>query len=203
MEKSKTKIVIIEDDNRLRDDPFIIEAEILFEKVIFFDNPVEGLQYINDNLDQKNIVLLDLNFPQYLPDGHKILDSIRDWSFLIPVIIWSGRDEDKETFSDLINNKAFSFLKKSASTQEIIDELLKADIFIQNDVSSALEEWINAHSEDQKEKPYMVTADGKQFSLKDILKEIRLQSSIGLHFAKNLVKLTIDLITRNKEQLND
>jgi DNA-binding NtrC family response regulator len=203
MEKSKTKIVIIEDDNRLRDDPFIIEAELLFDKVLFFDNPVEGLQYIDDNLDKNNIVLLDLNFPQYLSDGHKILQSIRDWSFLIPVIIWSGRDEDKETFSDLINNKAFAFLKKSASTQEMIDELLKADNYIQNDISSALEEWINAHSQEQKEKPYLVLADGKQLTLNEILKEIRMQTPIGMHFSKNLLKLTIDLISRNKEQLND
>ena len=94
-------------------------------------------------------------------------------------------------------------LKKGVSDKEMIDELLKADSYINNDISSALEEWINAHSQEQKEKPYLVLADGKQLTLNDIQKEIRLQTPIGMHFSKNLLKLTIDLISRNKEQLND
>lgn len=203
MEKSKTTIVVIEDDNNFRDDPFILEAGMLFEKVLFFDYPQDGLKYVEENLINPLIVLLDLSFPQNLPDGHEILESIRTWSFLIPVIIWSGRDEDQEVFSDLINNKAFSFIKKGASSKEIIDELLKADNFIQTNIDSALEEWINAHSEEQKNKPYMVTVEGKQLTLNDILKEIRFQTPIGMHFSKNLMKLTIDLISRNKEKLDD
>lgn len=161
MEKSRTTIVIIDDNNKLRDEPFIIEAKMLFENVIFFDDSLEGLKYVQKNIDKRIIILLDLSFPQNLPDGHEVLKIIRDDSFLIPVIIWSGIDEDKASFSDLINNKAFSYLKKGASNQEIIDELVKADNFINTNIDVALEEWINAHSEEQKNQPYMVTVDGK------------------------------------------
>lgn len=203
MEKSETIIVIIEDNNSLRDEPFIVEAELIFEKVIFFDDSKDGLDFIQMNIDKRMVVLLDLSFPQNLPDGHEILEKIREWSFLVPVIIWSGKDEDKETFSDLINNKAFSYLKKSASNEEIINELRKAENYIQTSIDKALEEWISAHSEEQRERPYMVTIDGTQLTLNDMLTEIRKQSPIGKHFSKNLVKLSIDLVSRNKERLND
>lgn len=203
MDKSKTIIVIIDDDPRFKNDPFILEAKELFVDVMFFDDPNEGLKYVQNNMQNRMIIVLDLAFPDLLPDGHKILQLIRDKSFLIPVIIWSARDEDKEEFSDLIRNRAFSFLKKTASSEEILNELKKADESINSNIDVALEEWINAHSEDQKNKPYMVTVDGKQLSLNDLLDEIRKQTPTGKQFSKSLSKLTIDLISRNKEKLND
>lgn len=202
MDKSKTIIVIIDDDPRFKNDPFILEAKELFEDVIFFDDPNQGLEYVQLNMQRRMIVVLDLAFPDLLPDGHKVLQLIRDLSFLIPVIIWSARDEDKEEFADLIKNRAFSFLKKTASSEEIVIELKKADDTINSSIDIALEEWINAHSEEQKNQPYMVTVDGKQFSLGDLLYEIRKQTAIGKEFSKSLSKLTIDLISRNKESLN-
>jgi DNA-binding NtrC family response regulator len=203
MDKSKTIIVIIDDDPRFKNDPFILEAKELFVDVMFFDDPNQGLEYVQNNLQNRMIIVLDLAFPDLLPDGHKILQLIRDRSFLIPVIIWSARDEDKEEFADLIRNRAFSFLKKTASSEEIIGELKKADESINLNIDVALEEWINAHSEEQKNQPYMVTVDGKQLTLNDLLDEIRMQTPTGKQFSKSLSKLTIDLISRNKEKLND
>ena len=203
MDKSKTIIVIIDDDPRFKNDPFILEAKELFVDVMFFDDPNEGLKYVQSNMQNRMIIVLDLAFPDLLPDGHKILQLIRNQSFLIPVIIWSARDEDKEEFADLIKNRAFSFLKKTASSEEIINELKKADETINTSIDVALEEWINAHSEEQKDQPYMVTVDGKQLTLNDLLDEIRKQTPAGKQFSKSLSKLTIDLISRNKEKLND
>jgi len=203
MRKSKTTIVIIDDDPKFKNEPFILEAKELFENVFFFDDPKDGLEYVQGNIGSRIIVILDLAFPDLLPDGHEILEKIRQWSFLIPVIIWSARDEAKEEFSDLIKNRAFSFLKKTASSGEIIQELLNADEFINSSIDTALEEWIIAHSEEQKNNPYMLTAEGNQLSLNDLLIEIRKQTPLGKQFSKSLSKLTIDLLARNKESLND
>ena len=201
MKKSDTTIVIIDDDIRFKEDPFIVEIEMKFEKIFFFEDPISGLDFIEQNLQENIIVILDLAFPNNMPDGHKILERIREWTYLIPVIIWSGRDEDKETFSDLINHKAFAYLKKSASTEEMINTLLKAENYLNSDVSGALEDWINSHSDEDKHKPFIATVEGKQISLNDILKEIRLQTPDGRDFSKRLVKLTIDLLNRKKEKL--
>lgn len=203
MDKSKTRIVIIDDDPRFQNDPFILEARELFEEVVFFEDPPKGLNYIQLNIYNRMIVILDLAFPDLLPNGHKILQLIRDLSFLIPVIIWSARDEDKEEFADLITNRAFSFIKKTASSEEIIIELMKADESISLNIDVALEEWINAHSTVQKELPYILTAEGKKLNMNELLLEIRTQTKFGKQIAKSILKLTIDLLARNKEKLND
>jgi len=203
MEKLKTTVIIIDDDIKIKEGALFIELRLEFENVLFFANPVEGLTYIQSNLDDRMLVLLDLSFPHNNPNGDEVLESIRKLSFLVPVIIWSGVDEDKDVYTSLINNRAFAYLTKNASSEEIIEKLKEANNNTNDDISIALEEWIISHSEEQKEKPYMYTIDGKQLSLNDILNEIRLQSDIGKAFSKNLSKLTIDLLTRNKEKFDD
>lgn len=205
MDKLDATIVIIDDDRALDnpDSGLMIELNMNFEAIQFFYKQEDGLEYIKNNLDKRIIVLLDLGFPSGTPSGHAILESIREVSFLIPVLIWSGVDEDKESFADLINNRAYAFLNKNASTEEIISKLKEAYNYADNDVSIALEEWILSHSEEQKEKPFILTVDGKQLSLNELLNEIRMQSSTGKYFSRNLSKLTIDLLTRNKEKLDD
>ena len=205
MDKLDATIVIIDDDKALDnpDSGLMIELNMNFESIRFFYKQKDGLKYIESNLDKRIIVLLDLGFPSGTPSGHEILESIREVSFLIPVLIWSGVDEDKESFADLINNRAYAFLNKNASTEEIIGKLKEAYNYADNDISIALEEWIIAHSVEQKEKPYLLTIDGNQLSLNELLNEIRMQSNTGKYFSKNLSKLTIDLLTRNKEKLDD
>ncbi len=205
MDKLDATIVIIDDDKALNnpDSGFMIELNMNFESIQFFYKQEDGLEYIKANLNKRIIVLLDLGFPSGTPNGHAILESIRETSFLIPVLIWSGVDEDKESFADLINNRAYAFLNKNASTEEIIGKLKEAYNYADNDISIALEEWIVAHSDEQKEKPYLLTVDGRQLSLNELLNEIRMQSNTGKYFSKNLSKLTIDLLTRNKEKLDD
>ncbi|MDP2237852.1 MAG: response regulator [Bacteroidales bacterium] len=205
MDKLDSTIVIIDDDKALNnpDSGLMIELNMNFESIRFFYNQEDGLEFIENNLDKRLIVLLDLGFPSGTPSGHEILESIREVSFLIPVLIWSGVDEDKESFADLINNRAYAFLNKNASTEEIIEKLKEAYNYADNDISIALEEWINAHSDEQKQKPYLLNVDGRQLSLNELLNEIRMQSNTGKYFSKNLAKLTIDLLTRNKEKLDD
>ncbi len=203
MGKLETTVIIIDDDIEIKEGALFIELGLEFEDVLFFANPVEGLAFIKNRIGDRMLVLLDLSFPPNNPNGDKILESIRKLSFLVPVIIWSGADEDKDVYTSLINNRAFAYLTKNASSEEIIAKLKEANNNINNDISIALEEWIISHSDEQKEKPYILTVDGKQLSLNDILNEIRLQSDIGKDFSKNLSKLTIDLLTRNKEKFDD
>lgn len=205
MSKLNATIVIIDDDRTLEETSIglFLELRMNFDSVKVFLKQDDALNFISSNLNKRIIVMLDLDFAANPPDGNIVLELIRDISRLVPVIIWSGADEDKEVFADLINNQAFGFLDKNASSEEIINKLKEAYNDINNNIDVALEEWINAHSEEQKNNPYMVTVEGKQLSLKDLLEEIRKQTPLGKQFSKSLSKLTIDLLSRNKERLND
>ena len=200
MTKSDTHIIVIDNDFQ-EDDPLIVKLRQSYNNVHLFGNPEDGIGYIESNLNQKNIVLLDILFPSNEPDGHEILRKIRDISYLIPVIIWSGLVESNETFSDFINLKTFKFIKKNTPFTDIISAIKEAELELETSLEGALEEWIELHG--QRDEPILVTSSGKEYSLNDILKEVRMQTEFGAGFEKRLLKLTIDLLMRGKEKVDD
>lgn len=197
------KIVVIDDDQRMQEDTLIWSLKDRFgdENVSFFLTPNEGLDYIGNNLEDNMIVLLDINFPKNQIDGHEILAEISNMSKLIPVILWSAVDENKESFSDFINNQAFGFISKTATNREATSHIDKAILYLENSLDNVLEDWIIQNDAD-KDAPIYLTSDDKSYSLNDILREIRLQTPIGKEFSKKFNDLTIDLLLRNKENLN-
>lgn len=58
MDKMKAKVVIVEDDVQLKDDPFIEEAKEVFEEVHFIENSCSALEYIESHISDKMIVVL-------------------------------------------------------------------------------------------------------------------------------------------------
>jgi len=195
-------IIIIEDQERYQEDALVWELKDRFENVFFFTNPKEALDFITKNVSLRMIVLLDIDFNRKA-EGHQILDDIRKFSFQIPVILWSGIVEPKEPFSDFINNKTFGYINKHATIEEAFKIIDDAVIFLNESIDKVIEEWINMHPESDKNKPVLYSADNKSYSLNDILTEIRMQTEVGKDFSKRLTKLTIDLLMRNKESLND
>lgn len=197
-------ILIIDDNLKLKDDTLVWELEDRFgvKNVFFIAKPIEALEFINSNLDKNIIVLLDIQFPDNELDGHNVLAEIRKLSELIPVILWSGINESKSTFSDFINNNAFRFISKTATNDEIMKVIDEAVNYFETNLDNTIEDWIIQKEED-KDKPVYFTSDGKSYTLNEILYEIRTQTDIGKSFAKKLNKLTIDLLLRKKENLND
>lgn len=199
------KVVFIDDDiSKIKEDSLTWELADRYglQNIYFFSDPQEGLDYLRQNLDLNVVVFLDIQFPANPMDGHTVLSRIREnLSALIPVILWSGVNEDKETFSDLINNNAFAFIPKSATVKEALPVIEKVEEYFKTNLDNTIEDWIIAKDED-KDKPVYFSADGQSYSLNDILHELRTQSEVGKSFAKRLNELTIDLLLRKKENLN-
>lgn len=200
--KSEATIVIIDDEIKGNEE-LLIELREKFHEVITYESSNAALAELKEYYSKKTIILLDLSFAPKEKNGHDVLQKIRDENQLIPVIIWSAANENEEPFFDLINNSAFGFLKRDASSEEILEMLNEADAHLDMSISGALEDWINAHPDEDKDKPYIITINGKKLMLNDLLKEVRMQSPLGKHFSAMLTKLTIDLLIRNKETLND
>lgn len=202
MSKRKTTILVVEDDRSFQNDPFVVEVKLEFEDVFFKENATDALTFVKDHLDTKFIILLDLAFPTNQMQGIKFLEELRDLSKLIPVIVWSGKNsiEDAE-YQKMINDSTFAFLSKSASSEEIISTLCKADEYLNSQIDTAVESWLEKHSEEEKNKPFLTSADGQNYSMNDLLKEIRMQTPFGQSIALDINKLTLDLLFRNKENI--
>lgn len=194
--------VVIDDTISIKEHPLLYTLEDKYKNVEFFLKPEDGLNFITSHLELNMIVLLDIQFSATdIENGHSILKKISEKSELIPVILWSGINETEESFSDFINNNAFGFISKDATIQESFVLIDKALTFLKTNLDNIIEDWIIQKDED-KEIPIYITSNGKEFSLNDILKEIRTQSEIGKDFSRKLNSLTIDLLLRKKENLH-
>lgn len=193
-------IVIIE-DNLPQNDPLLVELKQVFgkENILLFSDSQEGLTYLLDHLNQRTVVLLDIQFPKPEKDGRIILRELRDKTELVPVIIWSAYDGNSVDFIDFIKNHAFSFIKKEASTDEIIIELKKAIRTTSTNIDVAIEQWLE--KQDNKDSPMLISKSGQSYTPNQLIAEIRQQTDEGKELANNINKLTIDLLFRGKEKI--
>jgi DNA-binding NtrC family response regulator len=201
------KIVVIHDDLTESDALLVtLRAEFGNENVVLYKKSKEGLEYIIDNISQKTIVILDLNFKAGEPSGVDVFEAIRKKTALINIIIMTASnlgDIENKDLIKFINNDALAFFYSTADTKAIVGLVKKSIYQMEVRVDSVIEEWIMSKTEAERGEPFIQTQHGDKYTLNDILKGIREQSEIGKEIEKNILKLAIDLLMRKKENLND
>jgi DNA-binding NtrC family response regulator len=207
MNLSPTKVIVIHDDLE-KNDPLIISIQESYGKdnTLFFKKSDEGLEYVLNNLTQKLIVLLDLNFKANEPSGVDVFESIREKTSLVYIIIMTASSLNSVNNNDLvkfINNDALAFIQSTDNYQDVLKLIDKAAHQLDVRVDSVLEEWITKLSDEERQKPYLKLKEDKEFSLDEILTSIREQGDVGKMLEKNILKLAIDLLTRQKRNLNE
>lgn len=199
MEKSKTNIIIIDDEPELKDHELVFELKLLYENLKIFENPIDGIEFLKKNSGEKSIVILDYRFENY-QNGSHILEEIRSENKVIPVILWTANADKIQEFVEIVNNKIFAITPKSPYAP-VIKMIKEAENELNTSIEGALEEWISIQNGGDLNKPFLITANGKQYTLNDLLSEIRHKTPFGMQIQKDLLMLTIDLIIRNKKQL--
>jgi response regulator of citrate/malate metabolism len=171
------------------------------DNVIHFENSNEGLKYVLDNLSQKMIVLLDKNFSHGEKSGIQVFEEIRKNTSLVYVILVTADEYYKIKNEDLIlliNHDAFAIENVTSDYTKIISLVESAAHKLNARIDAVLEDWIARHKPEDREKPLLRTKEGKVYSMNDILDSIRHQTDIGKEFETNLVKLAIDIFSRQK-----
>jgi len=107
---------------------------------------------------------------------------------------------DESTAIDAHHHHAFDYLKKPVDMVEFrkkIEEAVKR----RDGIIESLEDWVETHPEEAT-RPHKATFDenGERqiWSAKEVLEEIRKNTDFGRREYQNIVKLTIDLLTRGK-----
>lgn len=207
MNPNAPKIVIIHDD--LSDnDPLIVELRNKYgsENIIFTKQSQEGLEYVLGNLSQKIIVILDLKFKANERSGVDVFENIRQRTSLVYIIIWTASSLNEvgaENLVKFINNDALAFISATDPYEKILEVVEKAAHDLDTRVASVIEQWISRQSGSEKDVPYITSVSGKQYTLTNILEEIRTQTAFGREMEKNTLMLAIDLLTRQKEKIDD
>jgi len=205
--KMLAKIVVIHDDLIPNADPLFVQLYESFgeENVIHFIHSNEGLNYVLNNLNQKTIVILDINFSSDELTGIQVLEKIRSKTSLIYVIMITARtlrELDNDYLISMVNNDALA-VENADNYPKIVALVESASHKLDARVDAVLEDWITKQSEEKRAKPYLKTKDGKTYTLDNILESIRQQTEIGKQMERNILKLAVDLLSRQKTKLDD
>lgn len=206
MSFNSIKIVVIHDGLIPIDDPLLIELKEVFgkEQVVHYENSNEGLRYVLENLSQKMIVLLDIDFNKDL-SGIRVFEKIRKQTSLVYIIMITANELSfikKEDLILMINHDAFAVESIANDYTEVIKLAKKAAYNLETRVDAILEEWISNKSKPERERPYLKTKDGKTYSLNEVLDSIRQQTDLGKTMERNILKLAVDLLVRKKTSLD-
>ncbi|MBC7847724.1 MAG: hypothetical protein H7Y10_14690 [Flavobacterium sp.] len=202
-----TKVVVIH-DNIEETSPIMVEMRIKygFENVILFQHSQQGLDYVLSNLGNKMVVLLDKNFDGNEIDGIKVFSEIREKTSLVYIILITVSkisEINSETLKMLINKDLFkleSFTQDYRKIIELVDDALST---LNVRIDAVIEDWIMRHPIEKREQIILKTRDGQAYSMNDILESIRKETSVGIQFERNLLKLAIELFSRQKLKLDD
>ena len=197
MQKSKTKVFII-DDELNNNHPICVKLEQWFDEVKLFQKASEAITKIKESLGSKIILLLDLMLSGG-ENGYKTLASLRELSYQIPVIIWTGLDEKTTEFFSLINLKSYSIRDKVESIDNMVELVKQADSDMTYSLSHALERWIMAQPGNHDDI-FVVSTGGESYSLNQMLDEVRKDTPKGKEFTQDLVNLTIELMEKENHE---
>lgn len=206
-EITPTKIVVIH-DNIEETTPIMVEMRVKYgiENVVLFQHSQQGLDYVISNLGNKMVVLLDKNFDGNEIDGIKVFSEIRKKTSLVYVILITVSkisEINSETLKMLINKDLFKLESFTQDYKKIIDLVDQARSTLNVRVDAVIEDWIMRHPIEKREQIILKTREGLTYSMNDILDSIRQETSIGLQFERNLLKLAIELFSRQKLKLDD
>jgi len=166
--------------------------------VHFFDESKKALQFILENENQM-VLVLDLKMRDGELQGSDLLVAIREKAKKIPVIIKSGNHEvGNEEFSKLINNDVAFFVQKAThSAEEDEEKFIKNALkMLMANISVALDEYIKR--DPNRETMKIVTKDGLDSTLKDLLNDVQENNENGIHFEKALYKIAINLLANEQ-----
>lgn len=191
----KTEIVVI-DDQMKDNDPFVrsIQKERPEDIVTVKQDAEEGVEYILSDLKKKVIVFLDCRFDSGI-QGIDALKKIREKTSLVYIVMMSANplsQMEEETLKAMINHRGIFFISHN-ETDKALELIEKVEYLMDSKVDCVLEQWITEKEEKSLEEPYLIVGD-VEYTLKNILNEIRLQTSFGKDVEKKIVRLAIHLL---------
>jgi hypothetical protein len=208
MNNAPVTIVIIHDDIS-EDSPIMVMLQMKYgnENVILYQHSQQGLDYVLGNLGQKMVVLLDKNFYDGKEkSGISVFQEIREKTSLVSVILTSVSsisDIGEDNLKQLINNDLFAFESFASDYTQILGLIDKAVDNMQLRIDCVIEDWIMKHPLEKRNQPLVKLKDGRSFSMNEVLESIRQQTEVGIDFEKSLLRLAIELFSRQKLKIDD
>jgi hypothetical protein len=202
------KIIVIHDD--IADNsPIMVMLKVNHgeDNVLLFKHSQDGLDYVLENLGSKMIVLLDKNFKEARDiSGIRVFEKIKEKTSLVYIILISVSnisELDDEELKMLINKDLFKFESFTTDYTTILGLVDEALLNLSLRIDCVIEEWIMKHPDEARNKPLIKNKEGISFTMNEVLESIRMQGEVGVDFERSLLKLAIEIFSRQKLMTND
>lgn len=207
MQNRPFQIIIIDDDLRFKQKPLFEELLEIYgeENVIWKETPKEGLEYLENNLMMRTIVVLDYHFGDKKPNGLSWIKPLQEMSSLLYIILNTSHELEtisREDLKDCINNHLMALVDKTDGYEKTIKEVGNAFRELNNRVDCILEEWILRHEFFTREKPYLKDENGTLLSMNDVLNNIRQDTDLGRKMSSNIISTAISLLQKDIDKLD-
>lgn len=205
---TRKQILIIDDDSEMNERPLFLKLVQKYgeSQVIWKEDPLDGIEYLKDNLHLQTIIILDYDF------GSKsscidIFQEIQKQSSLLYIILNTAKNITEINESDLkifINNHLMAIVDKSDNSgyERTLEVIEKAIGYLNNRIDCILEEWILRHEFFTREKPYLKDENGNLLTMNDVLKNIRQDTPLGRKMSSNIIRTAISLLQKDIDKLD-
>jgi len=202
------QIIIIDDDPEMETRPLYEELVETYGKtsVIWKEDAVAGLHYIQNNLTKRTVVILDYDFGSKKENGLKVFNMIQKESRLLYIILNTAKsiaDIPAHELKSFINNHLMALVDKTDGYEKTLEEVGNAIQFLNSRLDCILEEWILRHEFFTREKPYLKDKTGKTYSLNYILEEIRKDSQFGRSISMDIIDMAISMVQADIDKLEN
>lgn len=197
------KIIVIHDDI-FETSPIMVMLREKHgdENVLLFTHSQDGLDYVLENLGCKMIVLLDKNFKEARDiSGIRVFEKIKEKTSLVYIILITVSkitELDDDEIKMLINKDLFKFESFTSDYTTILGLVDEALLNLSLRVDCVIEEWIMKHPYEARNRPLIKNKEGVSFTMNEVLESIRMQGEVGVEFERSLLKLAIEIFSRQK-----
>lgn len=202
------KVIVIHDD--IADDsPIMVMLKEKHgdENVLLIKHSQEGLDFVLGNLGTKMIVLLDKNFYGNKEiSGIRVFEKIREKTSLVYIILITVSkitELDDDELKMLINKDLFKFESFTSDYTTILNLVDEAILSLSLRIDCVIEEWIMKHPDEARNKPLIKNKEGVSFTMNEVMQSIREESEVGIEFERSLLKLAIEIFSRQPLIDND
>ncbi|MDX6180646.1 hypothetical protein SGQ44_00670 [Flavobacterium sp. Fl-77] len=203
-----TKVIVIHDDiSEISPIMVMLKVKHGEENVLLFTHSQDGLDYVLKNLGCKMIVLLDKNFKEAKDiSGIRVFEKIREKTSLVYIILITVSkitELDDDELKMLINKDLFKFESFTSDYTTILNLVDEAILSLSLRIDCVIEEWIMKHPDDARNKPLIKNKEGVSFTMNEVMQSIREESEVGIEFERSLLKLAIEIFSRQPLRDND
>jgi DNA-binding NtrC family response regulator len=189
MLKKKPRILIVDDE---RD--WAASVKGMLEEnytVDAVETGEEGVSKIRQ--EPYDLIIMDYQLVED-KSGTDFMTDIKQFNKIIPVILVSGKIDERKPVVEAIQKGVTNYLEKQVELPQKLPRAIKEALDGRDLVVMAMEEWV-----EKIEDPNQILISnfhGEQFSAKQIMEEIKKDSQNGRRLRQEIVKLVIQLIAK-------